>query len=177
MMAESHSETDKFAELMLYIAHRCRNVERFGSVKLSKILYFCDFEAFRRFQVPITGTTYLKKSEGPLPEGFYETRSALSERGLAEVERRVVYDFEEERLVPKSEDVDLGDKFNDEERRVIDSTIDSFSGWSAKALSDYSHGEFGWEHAQMDQPIPYSTALIARSDNPILVQWLASRAA
>ena len=167
----------KFADLVLYVAHRCRNDERFGSVKLSKILYYCDFEAHRRFFEPITGATYVKMGEGPVPRGFHKARRSLISAGEARVEIRPVHSYHEERLVPTSDDVQLGTSFSDDERSLIDEVIEQLRPMTGKEASDLSHGEFGWQSAEFYEPIHYATSMIARSDDPRLVKWLADRAA
>ena len=166
----------KFADLVLYIAHRCRNDERFGSVKLSKILYYCDFEAHRRFLKPITGATYVKMDEGPVPRGLYKARRSLIRRGEAHVEIRSIHDYHEERLVPTNDDVQLGTSFGADERSVIEEMIESLRPMTGKEASDLSHGEFGWQSVEFYEPIPYATSMIARKDDPRLVKWLADRA-
>ena len=77
----SDFDETKFADLVLYIAHRCRDDERFGSVKLSKILYYCDFDGLKRLLKPITGATYLKKPKGPFPAELSRTRRVVDRRG------------------------------------------------------------------------------------------------
>ncbi len=73
----------KFRELFLYIAESCAEDPRFGAVKLNKILYYADFEAYRRLGEPITGDTYRKLSEGPAPGWLLQQRSILLDSGAA----------------------------------------------------------------------------------------------
>ena len=167
----------KFAELVLYIAHRCRNDERFGSVKLSKILYYCDFEGFKQTLEPITGATYLKKPKGPFPAELKRTRSTLIAERKAEMRLQRVIDYHENRLVPTSDLVELSDKFSDVERQIIDEVIDELKIMNAADLTEHSHGEFGWKHGDLNEPIPYATALIARSDEPWVIEFIAERGA
>ncbi len=166
-------DADKFADLVLYIAHRCRNDRRFGSVKLSKILYYCDFESFKRTLKPITGATYLKKPKGPFPDELRRARRRLVEEDKAEMKLQRVIDYHENRLIPTTDHVELSDKFNAVERRIIDEVIEDMRGKNAADLTELSHGEFGWQNGEMDQPIPYATALIARNDEPWVVRSLA----
>ncbi|MCY4474987.1 MAG: Panacea domain-containing protein [Chloroflexi bacterium] len=165
----------KFAELVLYIAHSCRNDERFGSVKLSKILYYCDFEGFKRLLKPITGATYLKKPKGPFPAELRRTRRSLIAEGKAETILERVIDYHENRLVPTSGHVELSDKFSSVEREIIDGVIEKMRPMNAAEITEYSHGEFGWQHAELDEPIANATALIARDDAPWVVEYLAER--
>ena len=170
-------DAGKFSDLVLYIAHKCRNDERFGSVKLSKILYYCEFEGFQRTLKPITGATYLKKPKGPYPAELNETRKNLIDDHRAELKLQRVIDYHENRLIPTTDHVELSDKFNAVERRIIDEVIEDMRGKNAADLTELSHGEFGWQNGEMDQPIPYATALIARSDADWVIESLAEHKA
>src|ERR1700733_4521543 len=56
----------KFKELVLYLSQRSAGDEGFGAVKLNKLLYRSDFEAYRLLGRPITGETYIKQEFGPV---------------------------------------------------------------------------------------------------------------
>ena len=170
-------DAGKFSDLVLYIAHKCRNDERFGSVKLSKILYYCEFEVFKRTLKPIAGATYLKKPKGPYPAELKDTRKALIADDKADMKLQRVIDYHENRLVPTTEHVELSSKFSAAERQIIDEVIENMRRKNAADLTELSHGEFGWQHGEIDQPIPYATALIARSDADWVVESLAERKA
>ena len=172
-----HLDQKKFSELMLYIAYRCQNAERFGRTKLAKILYYCDFEAMRRVGQPITGASYVKESNGPLPEQFYNTWRSLVREQHAEVRNNLISDFYEERLIPTYAPVVLGETFSDQERSVIDEAIERLMDMNGRELSDFSHKEFGYEYGSYAEIIPYSTALLPRMDNPVFADWLRSRQA
>ena len=171
----SDFDETKFADLVLYIAHRCRDDERFGSVKLSKILYYCDFDGLKRLLQPITGATYLKKPKGPFPDGLYRVCDSLVAEGRAKTNSQQVIDYQENRLVPTSDHVELSEGFSVSERQIIDDTIDEMQVMNGTDIANYSHGEFGWQHGEMNQPIPYATALIAREDAPWVTEYLAER--
>ena len=165
----------KFAELMLYIAHKCRNDQRFGSVKLSKILFYCDFTALKRTLQPITGATYLKKDQGPFPAEFEETRQQLVADNKAEIKPVQVISHEEFRLVPTSGYIALSNRFTEAHRQIIDTVIEKMQPMNATEIRNYSHKEFGWKNTDKDEPIPYATAFIPRDDEPWVVKYKAER--
>lgn len=170
-------DPEKFKNLILFIAMECRNDERFGLMKLSKMLYYCDFEAFRRLRRPITGATYVKMTNGPVPKEIYDMRRELVAEGRARVEPRRVFDYNEQRLVPVVEGVELSDQFDDDEREIIGEVIDWLRHMSGAEVSRISHGEFGWRFGEFKEPISYDTASIAREDDPTLLEWVISRVA
>src|SRR5919109_351200 len=57
----------RLKELVLYLACASETADPgFGMVKLNKLLYRADFEAFRRLGHSLTGETYQKQAYGPV---------------------------------------------------------------------------------------------------------------
>jgi hypothetical protein len=56
---------DRLRQLILYVSLRCVGAERFGRVKLNKILWKADFTSYATRQVPVTGRIYQKLDWGP----------------------------------------------------------------------------------------------------------------
>ena len=61
---------DRYQELLLYIAHQCLDDPTFSAVKLYKIAFYSDFEAFGMYGEPITGRSYRKFPFGPMPTAY-----------------------------------------------------------------------------------------------------------
>ena len=158
-------DATKFRQLMLYIADRSKEDPWFGATKLNKILYFCDFRAFAELGRPITGATYMRLSEGPVPRELMSQRKAAIEDEEARIEQRRVFKFTQHRLIP-TEPVNLSAEcFSHEEQEIIEDTIKFLSPLTAKDVSDLSHQEPGWIMAEHKEPIPYETAnIISNAD-------------
>ena len=58
---------NRLRELTLYVCKKCEASDRFGKVKLNKVLWRADFESFRERQTPVTGRSYQKLAAGPAP--------------------------------------------------------------------------------------------------------------
>ena len=141
------NERPKLKELMLYVAWRFRDVERFGLTKLYKILFFADFAAFRDHEKKITEAVYVKAPRGPMPDGAAAVIRELVDAGDAEVRVLAPGSYEEQRLTPLRDlDVSL---FTPEELRRVDELCDRFHDASALDLSDLSHEFVGWNAAPM----------------------------
>ena len=63
-MYEPHFDAQRFRDLMLYLAYRCRDADYFGSTKLCKLLYYSDYTAFAHTGAPITGAEYIRQAHG-----------------------------------------------------------------------------------------------------------------
>lgn len=145
----------KLKELSLYIAEQCRDIARFGNVKLNKILYYADFEAYRVWGEPITGATYQRDTYGPVPLGMRAAREELQRERAAIVladERR------QKRLVPLRPAVTK--HFKPEELALVKAVVEEFRHRTAGYLSRESHKRAGWRLAKPGEEIPYYTAFI-----------------
>lgn len=156
---------DKFKELIVYVAERCADDPSFGAVKLNKILYYADFDAYRELGEPISGATYRKLSEGPAPKELLKARNELIEHGRVTLEERTFFNRAQKRLVLTQGEVSNPELFSIGQRQVVDQVIQFFWGKSAREVSDYSHREPGWIAASDREQIPYETA--GMSPDPI----------
>ncbi len=76
-----NADTDrKLRELILYVSKLSEDDPGFGATKLNKLLYFADFEAYRRFGRSITGCEYMGLEQGPVPRHLFPVRDKLVER-------------------------------------------------------------------------------------------------
>lgn len=157
-------DSRKFSELVLYIACQSEDDPRFGAVKLNKILYYADFNAYRRIGHSITGAEYQKLSEGPAPrEMLAERRIMLDSQAIA-IEHRPYFNGVQQRIVPlRKADTSI---FSPEEKEIVDETISALWNMSARQVSDLSHTEVGWRVAQRGEIIPYETAWLSTDPIP-----------
>ena len=151
-------DENKFAELIIYVADRCKTHSRFGATKLNKTLFFSDFQAFKDLGSPITGADYQALEYGPAPRQLLPVRSELQKAG----EIALSQDGNQNRIVPLRKP-NLA-AFKAEEISIVDSVIEEFQSLSAEAVSEISHLHLGWKAAIIEGPktsIPYETALVS----------------
>lgn len=153
---EAEAVDHRLGELILYIAKRSTNDRWFGKVKLAKLLAFSDFYAFGRIGNPITGATYIKLPEGPVPERFYATLGRLVDEGRAEIRpTKAPGDLIQERVIALDDPAPI---FSDLQLSFVKQMLVGLERYNAKELSDLAHRQFvGWQHAEWRQPIPYAT--------------------
>lgn len=154
----------KFRELILYIAEKSEEDPRFGAVKLNKILYYSDFNAYRRLGAPITFATYQKLNEGPAPKELLPQRHILISEGEVELEYRPYFDNVQQRV--KALRKPNYDEFSAEERAIVDEVIEFMWFMSGREASEYSHRELGWKIAELGDEIPYETAWLSSESVP-----------
>ncbi len=137
-------DADKFKEMIVYVAERCKGDPAFGAMKLNKILHYADFDAYRLLGQPISGATYRKLSEGPAPKEFLEARDELIEQGRLTLEERGYFNRVQKRLRLANGEAANPEAFTPEERQIVMEVIEFFEGKSARKVSEYSHREPGW---------------------------------
>ncbi|NQW21882.1 MAG: SocA family protein [SAR202 cluster bacterium] len=148
----------KFRELILYIAGRSVNDQHFGAVKLNKILYFSDFNAYRELGSSITGADYQHLNEGPAPREFLRIKDSLIEQEEANIEHRIVFSMTQQRLIAMRPAKDV---FTPDERRIIDEVIETLWDMTARQASRLSHEDYGWRLTEPGESIPYSSAFFS----------------
>ena len=133
----------------------------FGAVKLNKILYYADFDAYRLLGQPITGATYRKLQAGPAPKQLLSARDELIQEGRLWLDSRQYFNRIQKRLLLVEGESPNSELFAPEERQVIDSVIEFLWPMSAREASDYSHREPGWMLAGEREEIPYESAFLS----------------
>jgi len=156
-----HRET-RFKELFLYISLACLEDKTFSSIKLNKIFFYSDFDAYGRYGKPITGVAYRKLANGPAPRPLVPLREELIRDGALGFAKRPVHDLYRERAFALREpNYDL---FSAREISIVEDYIRFFWNWTSKEISEYSHG-MAWKIAVEGELIPYEAVFI--SDDPV----------
>jgi len=150
--------SEKFGELIVYIARRLPPEAALGRVKLAKLLMQSDFGAYARTRQPITGATYEKWEQGHLPRELLLAQRDLEADGSI-VTDTVKYYGKQLKHVTARRDPDMS-AFSEEELAIIEGALRTFGHESATYLSELSHRELGWRLAEWKEEIPYNTVYL-----------------
>jgi Antitoxin SocA-like, Panacea domain len=155
----------KFKELIVYLAQRSGGDPGFAATKLNKLMYFCDFEAYRQLGHSITGARYQKLEWGPAAVEFLPLQDELFGDERARLEYRERGGHTQRVTVPLSPaDPSV---FLPEEIKVIERVIERLRPFDATGSSDYSHRESaGWNAVEEREVIPYGTAVFSMRKIP-----------
>lgn len=158
----------KFKELVLYLAERSKTDPGFASTKLNKLLFYCDFEAYRVLGHPITGASYEKLQWGPAAREFLPMQDELLWWDDAAIEHRERGPYTQVVTIALREpDMEI---FSIEEREVIDEILAALRPLDARGVSELSHEHSaGWNLTPEGQLIPYESALISTRRPPAVV--------
>lgn len=132
---------------------------KLGAVKLNKVMWFADLEAYRRLGHTITGqTSYEKRQYGPVPNNIVRSIRRLEQAD--KIATREVPTFggtRREHVWLKKPDVKM---FSADEVDILNAAID----WvceehTAKSISALSHDRL-WEQAELGEQIPVGAAAV-----------------
>jgi hypothetical protein len=165
MTRDSKVDDRKMKELILYLATRSESDPRFSSTKLNKLLFYCDFAAYRDLGRSITGHSYRKLPFGPAPKAMLPILDQMKrDHDCVEIEkdhfgrtqRRVQASRPPETSVFSAEEILLAD-------RILADLWES----SATEVSDLSHDFIGWKAASLNEVIPYATVFVGDPAMPV----------
>jgi hypothetical protein len=151
----------RFDELVLYIAERTKDDKNFGSIKLAKVLFYSDLEAYRELGAPITGAEYQKWEYGPYPPKLEASRQMLKSAGRARPVKGGSY--KADRLIPtRVRPADLqAVGISSEQTAIVDAWIVRVERGSANEISEASHDHPGYQMVDENEAIPYQAAFLA----------------
>ena len=149
----------RLRELVLHVCSRCSEADRFGKVKLNKILWRADFKSFAERRLPVTGRTYQKLAAGPAPLEMPLVLAELEAEGLLTFSRREMADgYVEVRPVARAT-ASLR-AFSEDDMDFVEEAIRYYWTKSATQASDLSHG-VAWRSRKFLDPIPYEAVFLS----------------
>jgi hypothetical protein len=151
-------DPSKLRELILYIAARMERDKHAGQgrIKVAKLLWLSDFEAYRRFGRSITGSRYVADELGPAP-----VDELLALRDLEAAGRLILEPGYDKQRLPRAQRPPDTSLFNADELAVVDELLDRYRTWTGKQLVDLAHEFPGWKMVERDDTVPYESAFLA----------------
>jgi hypothetical protein len=128
----------KFAELVMYFAERFADDPKFAQMKLSKLLFLADTEAFRQLGQPIAGETYKRERWGLLAYHARGAQKDLQHAGRLRLDQRRRGFMQ---LVPVAIDRPDTSVFIADELRIVDAAAELLAEHGGRDVSHWSHCE------------------------------------
>jgi hypothetical protein len=159
MAGRTEYDPGKFKELVLLLAERSADDPLMSRVKLNKLLYRCDFEAFRLLGQSITGAVYVRGEFGPMAAELPGAENELGRAGRLSWELREAGPYTQK--VPIAAEPADQTKFTPEQLGIVHSALDDLSIHGGKGASLWSHEESaGWRVKGNAEVITYESGLI-----------------
>ncbi len=151
----------KFKNLILYILEKCAGKPNIGETVLYKLLYFSDFNYYELYEEHLSGATYRKLPNGPVPLSVDAVLKSMVDSVELQAFKTNYYGYTQKRYMPLvGADLRL---FNGAEKEVIDNVVDRLSGMSATDISNYSHEDMPWKASKDKQVIDYELVFYRRA--------------
>lgn len=149
----------RLRQMILDVSERCRTAARFGRVKLNKVIWKADFDAFAMRRVPVTGRAYQRLKWGPAAIETQPLYSEMLQDGLIHVEKVDLGDgFVEQRTIADiSPELTL---FSADDLSYVDVAIRYYWEKTGREASDDLHG-VAWRTREDGDPMPYELALLS----------------
>lgn len=144
----------KFKNVLLYILEHCAGKPNIGETVLNKLLYFCDFNFYEKYEEHLTGARYKKLPYGPVPQRLEQILNQMIEKNQLKRIRTDYHGFQQTRYMPLVK-ADLKE-LTAAEKTVIDDVIQQMSDWNANKISDYSHQDKPWKATKSGDYISYN---------------------
>lgn len=145
----------RLKEAILYVCKKSNEMERFGAIKLNKILWRADFRAYYDRQIPVTGRQYQRIALGPAPVEMPPLINELLRDELLEIKPTDVGGFMEKRHIALADPVT--NLFSREDLDYLDEAINHYWRMTGTETSDESHG-IAWRTRENGDPMPYQTS-------------------
>lgn len=143
----------KLKNALLYITQKIGALPNVGQTVLYKILYFCDFDYYEKYEEQLIGATYIKNLYGPTPREFSAIIKQMAKDGQIEEIKTKFFNKDQTKYIPvKYPDLSV---FTGRELQHIDEEIARLGTKTAIELSDFSHQDVPWITAEMGKNISY----------------------
>ena len=153
-------DDNKLRQLVLLLAERSHDDPTFGLTKLNKLLFFCDFLAFRRRGRPLTGATYYKLPYGPVPRIVEEELLPKMESAGLCHEVDATYYGKPQRVIVADRRADRS-VFSSSDLQLIDEVLDGLRDSNGSQVSNLSHEFIGWQVVDLGEEIPFETVYVS----------------
>lgn len=122
---------------------------------LYKILYFCDFDYYEKYEEQLIGATYIKNHFGPTPREFSAIVEDMIKNGEIEEVKTKFFNKNQRKYFPViNPDLSI---FTGRELQHIEEEIRRLGHKTAKELSDFSHQDVPWITADIGEDISYES--------------------
>jgi hypothetical protein len=167
-----NQESQKTAELIIYISSKLKDKPNYGSTLLGKALYLIDSMSFLKFGHPITDLTYIKQEHGPTPtpSKFLQIREILVANGELEKVDADYFGRKQYKFIAKRNPrIEIFDK---DEIFLIDEVLENICDQNATELSNYTHQFLAWIIANDKEELPFYSFLLTKDDaEPKDLEW------
>jgi transcriptional regulator with XRE-family HTH domain len=150
--SDPQSSIEKYKQMIL-------NALQFGAdddgkitkTKLAKLVYLADFTWYYDRLVPMSGMSYRKLPQGPVPDVYFRALDELHESGVINREekgRSILFALSESGNAPSN-------RLTNEEKIMIKQISKAWKGKQTQEIVDFTHSQLPWQICREGEVIPY----------------------
>lgn len=156
---------EKFKNVLLYITQKIGALPNVGQTVLYKVLYFCDFDYYEKFEQQLIGARYIRNHYGPTPVAFAKIVKEMIADGQIEEVKTKFFNNEQTKYIPVDEpDLTV---LSGRELNHIDEEIERLGNMTATELTNFSHKDVPWIVTPEGEEIPYETTFYRTQETSV----------
>ena len=159
----------KFINCVLFFAQKT-DPKKLGILKLNKLLYYIDFEHYKKYGRPILGDVYIRMEHGPVPSFSYslfnmafrdkkDDEVSKELRDSIEIKSTKIQDFNINAIYPKKKELNSS-LFSKSELEIMKDVASKYASKTGTTMSRETHKEdTPWNKTSEMQVIDYNLIL------------------
>lgn len=136
---------EKFNNTVLYLLNRAPG--RPGRMHLLKMLFFADYEHYRRYLSPVTGADYVALPDGPVVNDYKQVFGDLVSQGVLEVREVPIAGLQNKKIEYRPLRQAELSVFSQSELAILDAVVREHGSSTGVALSEKTHRDGPWQLA------------------------------
>ncbi|MFA5937040.1 MAG: Panacea domain-containing protein [Candidatus Paceibacterota bacterium] len=147
---------EKYKNVVLFFAKKVRN-GTLGKLKMMKLMYFLDFDFFEKYGKSITGDSYLRFENGPIPKNAEKILKGMNGKEIKITNRKIADGYNDQQHIEALKDFDMN-LFTKEELMMMEEVADKWEKFSGSEMKMATHGEAPWIATKPNEIIDYNLA-------------------
>ena len=135
--------------------------------KLAKLAFLADFAFFYEQLKPISGFTYKKLEQGPVPMEFFWALSHLADQGVITIERKKSSRSDKpiELISLSSNKTKEFNELSTQEIGTIKKVSKKWKPYNTESIVKFTHDQLPWKISKKNDEIPYELITQEEQDN------------
>ena len=146
----------KYKNTILFFANKIKN-GTLGKLKIMKLLYYLDFDFFEKYGKSVTGDSYLRWENGPVPKTAEKLITKMNGAEIKITKKKIGAGYNDQQHIEALRDFDLN-LFTKEELIMMEEVADKWMLFSGTEMKSASHGEAPWIATKPNEVIDYNLA-------------------
>jgi transcriptional regulator with XRE-family HTH domain len=151
-------DADKYRQMILNCIYygSFESDRRIPKTKLAKLLYLADFAWYYKKLQPMSGLSYRKQAQGPVPDEYFRMIDELFEDGTISIKHSGRAQMISTNEPPEDT------RLSSDERALIQEICESWKTARTQTIVDFTHEQLPWKICRDRELIPYE--LITQED-------------